>query len=281
MTNANRTVFDLDRIGGRKALSEVIDQVLAAGEEALQHYRKGNANHYENKPDHSPVTIADRAIEQRLRGFLLARFPQIGFLGEESGEVGMGERKMRFIVDPIDGTRAFIRGLQTWSVIVGLEADGEPVLAVVFMPAAGNLYVAVKGEGAFGNGKPLRVSAIDSLQLALVSHGGLNQFTSTGFERVLPALAGASYSQRGFADFDGHRTVLHGNADAMLDPGVKPWDLCATAVLVREAGGTMTSFEGEHTIYGGSALISNGLIHQQLLDIISRSKEPESIGQTG
>ncbi len=275
MTRAKNTLFDLDRIGGRRALSELTDEVLAAGQQALQHYRSGAAKHYTNKPDHSPVTEADKSVEQRLRAFMVKRFPQIGFLGEETGEIENKTQSMRFIVDPIDGTRAFIRGLKTWSVIVGLEAEGEPVLAVVFMPAADDLYVAVKGEGAFCNGRPLKVSAVDTLHSALISHGGLNQFTSTGFERVLIQLADKSYTQRGLADFDGHRAVLHANADAMLDPGVKPWDLCATAVLVREAGGELTSFKGEPTIYGQSALISNGLIHQELLDIIRGSQERE------
>lgn len=275
MSRAKRTLFDLDRIGGRRALSELIDEVLAAGDEALQYYRSGANKNYTNKSDHSPVTEADRSVEQRLRTFVVKRFPEVGFLGEETGEITNKEQSMRFIVDPIDGTRAFIRGLKTWSVIVGLEAETEPVLAVVFMPAADELYVAVKGDGAYCNGRPLRVSQVDAMQRALISHGGLNQFTSTGFERVLTKLADSSYSQRGFADFDGHRAVLHANADAMLDPGVKPWDICATAVLVREAGGELTSFDGSPSIYGGSALISNGLIHQQLLNIIRDSKERE------
>jgi len=276
VSRANRTFFDLDRVGGRRVLSELIDEVLAAGNEALQYYRSGAAKNYMNKPDHSPVTEADRSVEQRLRTFMVKRFPEVGFLGEETGETTNKEHSMRFVVDPIDGTRAFIRGLKTWSVIVGLEAEGEPVLAVVFMPASDELYVAVKGDGAFYNGRPMRVSQVDAIERALISHGGLNQFTSTGFGRVLTKLADSSYSQRGFADFDGHRAVLHANADAMLDPGVKPWDICATAVLVREAGGELTSFDGLPSIYGGSALISNGLIHQQLLNIIRDSKEKES-----
>jgi histidinol phosphatase-like enzyme (inositol monophosphatase family) len=272
VSGARNTFFDLDRIGGRRVLSELIDEVLAAGEEALRYYRSGAAKYYTKKPDRSPVTEADKSVEQRLRAFMAKRFPEVGFLGEETGEMGNKEQGMRFVVDPIDGTRAFIRGLKTWSVIVGLEADREPVLAVVFMPAADDLYVAVKGDGAFYNGRPLRVSQVDAVEQALISHGGLNQFTSTGFDRVLTELANNSYSQRGFADFDGHRMVLHGNADAMLDPGVKPWDICATAVLVREAGGELTSFDGLPSIYGGSALISNRLIHQQLLNIIRDSK---------
>jgi histidinol-phosphatase len=268
----NCDAFDLDRIGGRRALKELIDEILAAGEEALQQYRTGIAKNYTIKTDHSPVTVADQMVEQRLRDFLSKRFPEAGFLGEETGEIANTESRLRFIVDPIDGTRAFIRGLRSWSVIVGLEADNEPVLGIVFMPAADELFIAVKGEGAFANGRPLRVSTVDTLDQALISHGGLNQFTTTGNDRVLIALANNSYSQRGFADFEGHRMVLRGHADAMLDPGVKPWDLCATAVLVREAGGEITSFNGANTIYGGSAIISNSLVHEQLLDLIRGSQ---------
>ena len=271
MSQPNSTAFDLDRIGGRRALSDLISEVLAAGEEALQQFRAGAARNYLTKPDHSPVTAADRLVESRLRGFIERRFPPIGFLGEESGQTDKTPSGMRFIVDPIDGTRAFIRGLSGWAVLVGLEAQDEPVLGIAFMPASDLLYVAVKGEGAQANGRPLRVSAIDSVDTALISHGGLQQFTNAGVEHLLPEIARCSYSQRGFADFGGYGTVLEGKADAMVDPDVKPWDLCAPAILIREAGGAFTSFEGEHTIYGGSALASNGLIHGQLLEMIRKA----------
>ncbi len=271
--------FDLDRIGGRRALRGLISEILAAGEDALRLYSGGAAARVQAKPDRSPVTEADRAVEERLRAYLSKHFPMAGFLGEETGRAESRDG-MRFVVDPIDGTRAFIRGLDTWSILVGLEAgraspsgdarasDAEPVVGIAYMPAAEELYVGVLGDGADVNGRPLHVSAVQSLDAALVCHGQLQQFTDAQLGPLLARLGERIYTCRGLADFDGYRQVLHGRADAMVDPGVKPYDVCPAYVLVREAGGRFTSMSGEATIHGGSGLASNGLVHDALLDVI-------------
>lgn len=255
--------FDLDLLGGESCFADLITEVVSAGEDALAQFREGVASSVKIKPDRSPVTLADHHVETRLRAFLARRVPQAGILGEETGG---GEQAMalRFIVDPIDGTRAFIRGIPTWSVLVGVEHHGEPAAGIAFMPALGELFVAVRGHGATGNGRPLHVSATASLADAMVCHGSLAQFTDNRVERALGALARASYSQRGHADFDGYRAVLRGQADAMVDPGIQPWDVCAVAVLIREAGGTFTALDGRPTIYGPGAIASNGKIHDEL-----------------
>ncbi len=223
--------FDLDRIGGRRALAALIDEVLASGEEAMRLFGNGAANRTRRKPDRSPVTEADEAVEKRLLAYLRDRYPEAGFLGEETGSSGPAEAGLRWVVDPIDGTRAFIRGIPTWSILLGLEADGEPVLGLAYMPAADDLFVAVSGEGAWGNGRPLHVSQVDSLADCAVSHGALSQFTDLQLGDLLPRLGEETYTQRGFADFDGYRQLLWGRVDAMIDPGVAPWDVCAAAVL--------------------------------------------------
>jgi histidinol-phosphatase len=264
--------FDLDRIGGPLALAALVQEVLAAGDEALEVFYSAAGRRGQAKPDRSPVTEADRRVEQRLRSFLTERFPEAGFLGEETGSADP-DASLRFIVDPIDGTRAFVRGLGTWSILVGLEADSEAAIGIAHFPVSGDLFVAVRGHGAQANGRPARVSQVDALDAALICHGGLQQFTEAGLGRLLLALGEQTYTQRGFADFDGYRQLLLGRADAMLDPGVKPWDVCAAAVLVREAGGTFTSLQGQPTIHGGSGLASNGHLHQALLDLV-RSSQP-------
>lgn len=261
--------FDLDRMGGRPALRALVNEVIAAGEEALRLQRAGVGAEYEVKPDLSPVTEADQAVESRLRTFAKSRFPTFAFLGEEEGESGGEDADTRFVVDPIDGTRAFIRGLPTWSILVGLEDAHGPAVGVAFLPAAGDLFVGVRGDGAEGNGRPLRVSSVKALEGALVCHGGLQQFSESGLTDLLPVLATQTYTQRGFADFDGYRQLLLGRADAMIDPGVKAWDICAAAVLVREAGGQLTSIDGEDTIRGGSALASNGHLHDALVGLLA------------
>lgn len=254
--------FDADRIGGLGALQGLADLVVRAGEIALQHFSRGVAT--EIKPDRSPVTAADREVELAIHDYVTEHYPHAEFHGEETGRHG-DNAELRFIVDPIDGTRAFVRGLPTWSVLLGIEVDGAPVVGLAYMPAVGDLFVGVLGEGTTHNGKPTHVSKVTSLRDATVMHGSLQQFTETGVSHALVRLADACDSARGYPDFDGYRQVLLGRADAMVDPGVKPWDICAAAVLIREAGGRLTSMTGEETIYGGTAVASNGAIHNDLI----------------
>lgn len=261
--------FDLDRIGGRTALRDLVDEVERAGEDALRLQRAGAGARYESKPDTTPVTEADRAVETRLRRFCAERFPDVPLLGEEEGETGTdADAALRFIVDPIDGTRPFIRGLPTWSILVGLEDARGPALGIALMPGRGDLFVGVRGDGAYGNGRPLHVSAVSSVAHAFVCHGGLEQFTAPGFDALLPRIASHGWMQRGLGDMEGYRQVLRGTADAMLDVDVEPWDLCAPAVLVREAGGRFTSLEGGDTIHAGTAVASNGALHAELLRVL-------------
>ncbi|MGB8221979.1 MAG: inositol monophosphatase family protein [Polyangiales bacterium] len=258
--------FDIDRIGGLRAMRALEDVVIRAGDTAMKHFRRGVIP--EKKPDRSPVTAADREVERAIREHVLRAHPDAEFYGEETGRHG-DNPGLRFIVDPIDGTRAFVRGFPTWSVLLGIESDGIPVAGVAYMPAEGDLFAAVQGQGATHNGTSLRVSRVSPLSDATVTHGCLQQFTECGVGDALIRLAGACDSARGFADFDGYRQVLLGRSDAMVDPGVKPYDICAPAVLIREAGGRFSSLSGEETIYGGSAIASNGLIHDELVAALS------------
>jgi histidinol-phosphatase len=258
--------FDIDRIGGVRALRALEEVVVRAGDTALKHFQQGVVP--EKKPDRSPVTAADREAERTIREYVFTQFPQAEFFGEETGREG-DNPELRFIVDPIDGTRAFVRGLPTWSVLVGIESAGVPVVGIAYMPAAGDLFSAVHGHGATHNGAGVRVSAVSPLADATVTHGCLQQFTENGFGDSLIRLAAACDSARGFPDFDGYRQVLLGRSDAMVDPGVQPYDVCAPAVLIREAGGRFTSLQGEDTIYGGGAIASNGVIHDDLVAALS------------
>lgn len=258
--------FDLDRIGGRPALDRLVDVVVEAGDEARRMFERGQAR-VETKPDRTPVTLADKMVEDRIRAFLAEAHPSAGFLGEETGASGP-TGAMRFVLDPIDGTRAFVRGLDTWSVLLGLEAEGVPSIGVAYLPAARDLFVGVRGHGAYDNGRACRVSRVTMLADATITHGVVAQFTDNGLGALLPRLAEKA-STRGLSDFDGYRQLLRGKVDAMVDPGVKPWDLCAPAVLVREAGGWLTSLAGEETIHGGSGVATNGLVHAELLALLA------------
>ena len=265
LSDMSDTKFDPDRIGGVAGIRALEELVVRGGETALKHFRDGVG--VDRKPDRSPVTVADHEVEQLIRTQLLSTYPDAEFYGEETGSHGENPA-LRFIVDPIDGTRAFVRGLPTWSVLLGLEVYGVPALGIAYMPASQDLFVAVQGEGATHNGRTAHVSKVSRLDDALISHGALQQFYETDLFGGLERLAGATDSMRGFADFDGYRQVVLGRADAMVDPGVKPYDVCAAAVLIREAGGKLTSLSGEETIYGGGAVASNGLLHDDVLRLI-------------
>ncbi|MFT3921414.1 MAG: inositol monophosphatase family protein [Myxococcales bacterium] len=255
-------------LGGRPAFDDLIDAVLRAGDLAISLYRAGASERAETKPDRSPVTEADRAVEAAIAKVVAERFPQAAFFGEETG----GERArvggLRFVVDPIDGTRAFLRGMPSWSILIGIEHDGEPLAGIAYMPALGELFTAVRGEGAYANGRPIRLSRVSKLENALICHGGLAQFTDDGREALLGKLARATYTQRGLADFASYRALLLGQADAVVDPAVQPYDVAAAAAILREAGGQLTSLTGEPTIYGPGALASNGHLHGELVALL-------------
>jgi histidinol-phosphatase len=247
-------------------LQAAVAAARAAGEIAMRHFRTDLA--VETKPDHSPVTEADRACERRIVEILLSEFPDYGLCGEEQGEQP-GKTARRWIIDPIDGTKSFVRGIPFFATLIGLEQDGEIVLGVVHAPAMGELLFATKGGGAYDErGKRLEVSRIDRLSAAMVSFGGLEMFRRAGrwasFERLVDSTA----RQRGYGDYLGSTAVIRGWSEAMLELDVKPWDLAPLKILVEEAGGRMTDFTGRATIYGGSAVVTNGRIHDQVLEIL-------------
>jgi len=247
-------------------LQAAVAAARAAGEIAMRHFRTDLA--VETKPDHSPVTEADRACERRIVEILLSEFPDYGLCGEEQGEQP-GKTARRWIIDPIDGTKSFVRGIPFFATLIGLEQDGEIVLGVVHAPAMGELLFATKGGGAYDErGKRLEVSRIDRLSAAMVSFGGLEIFRRAGrwasFERLVDSTA----RQRGYGDYLGSTAVIRGWSEAMLELDVKPWDLAPLKILVEEAGGRMTDFTGRATIYGGSAIVTNGRIHDQVLEIL-------------
>jgi histidinol-phosphatase len=244
----------------------------AAGEIALRHFRTDLA--VETKADRSPVTEADRACERRIVEILRAGFPEYGFCGEEMGEQP-GRTTKRWIVDPIDGTKSFVRGIPFFATLIGLEEDGEVTAGVVYAPATGDLLHARKGQGAFDEaGNRLRVSEVSSLATSMVSFGGLDIFRRRGYWRAIERIVEASARQRGYGDYLGSAAVIHGWSEAMIELDVKPWDLAPLKILVEEAGGKLTDVTGRATIYGGSAVVTNGRIHDEVVEILRSSAAP-------
>ncbi|MEB2285252.1 MAG: hypothetical protein B6D46_02445 [Polyangiaceae bacterium UTPRO1] len=232
-----------------------------AGRFALDHFKTRLA--VEAKADGSPVTIADRGAEERLRRVLGAAFPADGILGEELGRTD-GASGRRWIIDPIDGTQSFIRGVPLWGVLVALEDHGECVLGVVALPALDETLWAVRGQGAFVNGAPARV-APTALADATVctSDASPRHFGGryAGFERLLRAAA----RHRGWGDCYGYALVATGRAEVMLDPVLNPWDAAAVKPIVEEAGGCFCAWDGTPTIYGGAGLAMPAALRADVL----------------
>lgn len=249
-----------------RALEAALEAAKAAGVVALRYFR-GDVQ-VMLKADQTPVTQADREAEQAIVERLRAAFPDVGVLGEEHGAHGGQTR--RWIVDPIDGTKNFIRGIPFWATLIALEEDGEVTLGVVHAPATGDLLWARRGAGAFANGRPLRVSGIDRLEHATLLHSSLRYMRPpAGYWDGFLDLVDRTERTRGFGDYFGYTFVLHGQAELMLEADLKPWDLAPFKVLFEEAGGRLTDFEGRPTIYSGSALASNGRLHAEALALLN------------
>ncbi len=222
----------------------------------------------ERKPDESPVTVADRETEQELRTSLRRLFPNDGFLGEEYGDAP-GTSGFRWVIDPIDGTRSFVRGIPLWATMVGLEYKDEQIAGVVAAPALGHTWHALRGGGAFRDGKPIRVSGGDDLGKALIFYSGLTYFVKAGREETFLDLVRRAERVRGFGDFYGFVLVAQGSGEAIVDTGVHAWDVAAARPVVEEAGGRLTAWDGTATIHRPDVLASNGRLHGALLDVIN------------
>jgi histidinol-phosphatase len=251
-------------VTGDALLAAALDAARAAGAIALRYFRQDVE--VTLKPDHTPVTRADREAEEAIVARLGPSFPGIGFLGEEFG--ARGEQRRRWIIDPIDGTKNFVRGIPYWATLLALEEDGEVTLGVVHAPAAGDLLWARRGGGAFADGRPLRVSTLDRLGDATLLHSSLTDFFP-GHWAGLRRLAEGTDRSRAFGDYFGYTFVLRGQAELMVEADLKPWDLAPFAVLFPEAGGRLTDFEGRPTIYSGTAVASNGHLHAQALAVLT------------
>ncbi len=251
-----------------KRLETAITAARAAGEVALRYFR--TALVVERKADHSPVTVADRECERRIVEVLSGAFPDYGVVGEEFGtRPGAGAR---WIVDPIDGTKSFIRGIPYFATLIGLEEEGEITLGVIYAPAVDDLLYARKGEGAFDRSGRIHVSERRTLAESMMVFGGLNVLRQTGHWPALEKLVEVTARQRGYGDYFGHTFVARGQAEVMLEVDLKPWDMAALKIIVEEAGGRFTDFRGVPTIYNGSAVASNGLVHDQVLDILAHRR---------
>ena len=221
----------------------------------------------ETKPDLTPVTDADRSTEELLRSSLTAHRPDDSVFGEELGGTPAFTGR-QWVLDPIDGTKNFVRGVPVWSTLIALLVDGTPVVGVVSAPALARRWWAGEGEGAFtsfgGAARRISVSGVDDLASASLSFSDL----TTGWDGKRPRfieLTDAVWRVRADGDFWSYCLVAEGAVDIATEPEAKPWDLAPLDVLVREAGGSFTNFQGRRGPHGGSAVATNGLLHDAVL----------------
>jgi histidinol-phosphatase len=248
-------------------LSELAKEVLPLVQEAggIAHsYFCSQTLRIDTKGDGSPVTQADRETEERLRLRLAALGNSFGMIGEEFGEEG-ADREFVWVIDPIDGTRAFTRGLPCWALLLALLHRGQPVMGFLLGPALGVLASAWKGGGTFINGLPVRVSRVASLRQSLISMGSLEVLDRQPWRKHALGLMGATWHCRSHGESTGYLELMRGRCDAVIEPEASLWDLAALKILVEEAGGKFTSLQGQDTAAGGSALATNGLLHDEIL----------------
>lgn len=224
---------------------------------SLPRFRARDAR-VETKPDLTPVTDVDRAVEQALRGHIERERPGAAVFGEELGGTS-AQGGERWIIDPIDGTRNFVRGIPIYATLVALERGGDVGVGVASAPAIGRRWWAHRGEGAHGgiDGRRLHVSAVSRIEDAVFSYASLHDGVAE--------LAGRAWHARTFSDFWQHVLVAEGAADAAVDHVVSPWDVAAVKVIVEEAGGRCTDLAGRPGIDGGSLISTNGLLHDEIL----------------
>jgi histidinol phosphatase-like enzyme (inositol monophosphatase family) len=263
-----------------------MDLAVAAGRTTLKYFRTDRYQ-VERKRDKSPVTAADKEAEQVVRDMISHRFPVDAILGEEFGVVA-GDSQYEWIIDPIDGTKSFISGVPLYSTLVGMTEGGVPVIGVIAIPALGELIIAAKGLGAWYGAKPLnsmgaepsvfgaelvpmvraKVSTQPRLEDGLLLTSQADNFARRHAQSAYSRLESAAYITRTWGDGYGYLMVATGRAEVMIDPIVNPWDVAAVAPVVMEAGGRFSTWSGAYDIRESHCIGSNGLVHDQVLDVL-------------
>jgi histidinol-phosphatase len=255
-------------------LRRLLDLALAIADEAdeiaLAHFRRDVE--VKQKPDRTYVTAADTAIERLVRERISLAHPDHGFVGEEYGTEAGGGRA-RWYVDPIDGTHNYIRGIPVFGLLLALEIDGELGLSVMSAPALRERWYARRGGGAWAVGaagqegpRRIHVSSVERLEDAQIVYGSWQDLETTGRAPGFQGLLRDAWRERGFGDFWGYALVAEGAADVMVEADVSTWDLAAPFVIVEEAGGRMTDFDGQRRIDTRTVLATNGRLHDEVLD---------------
>lgn len=258
-----------------KELTFAIDICKQVAELALDHLKKGIE--VVTKSDGTPVTKADQECERLIRNALAREFPDDAILGEEEGGSFDAETSGRrtWIIDPIDGTSNFVRGVPFFATLLALYQDGHVRVGIVNAPATGEMYYAQTGGGAFKNGKRIKVSDISDLSKAQLNVGELKTIQTLGIWKGFESLVSQTNRQRGYGDYLSLGQVFEGKAEMALEAIAKPWDIAPMKVLAEESGGKYTDMEGGQSVFKGGCFVSNGHLHDIALDILLSKRKPQ------
>jgi histidinol-phosphatase len=226
-----------------------------------------------SKPDLTPVSDADRAVEKAIRATLARTRPRDGVLGEEFGvtEAAAGRGTRQWVIDPIDGTKNFVRGVPVWATLIALMDGDEPVVGLVSAPALGRRWWAATGHGAYAGrhtaaATPISVSGVRRIADASFCYSSLTGWEQNGRLGAVLDLMRSAWRSRGFGDFYGYVLVAEGGMDIMVEPELSLWDVAALVPIITEAGGSFTDLDGRPGPAGGSAVATNGKLHPDVLD---------------
>lgn len=251
--------------------SILLNEIAEEAETIAMRYFRSSGLRVERKPDGTAVTPADRAVEEMARSKVAQSGLALDVLGEEMGGSNAKSPivgRARMIIDPIDGTEEFSRGIPTFGTLMGIEEGGEIVAAMVSAPGLHSRWWAYRGEGAYRDGKRLHVSNVDKLKDSMVFTTGTGPSKNAADQAKIRRLQDVARSSRSFGGFWQHMLVAEGAIEAALDWTSKPWDLAPLGIIVEEAGGRSTNANGERTIYTGQLISTNGKIHDEVLKLL-------------
>src|SRR6202795_3369698 len=260
-------------MGFREEYGELLEAIAQQADAIAMRYFRAEELRIERKGDGTAVTQADRAVEEMARARVAASGLALDVLGEEMGGGGAKSPstsgRARMIIDPIDGTEEFSRGIPTFGTLMGIESNGEIVAGMVSAPGLHSRWWAYRGEGAYRDGKRLHVSNVTTLSKAMVFTTGTGPSKNAHDLAKIRELLDAARNSRSFGGFWQHMLVAGGAVDATLDWTSKPWDLAPLGIIVEEAGGHSTNLRGERTIYTGQLVSTNGKIHDEVLKLLA------------
>lgn len=261
----------------QKSLLRLVEREIFRCRLLALHYFRSASLQVERKPDRSPVTVADRLIEERLRHFLAKAFPGEAIIGEELGGSGRAGGTY-WTIDPIDGTRAFSRGLPSWGIMVGKVESGRAVLGVCDFPAIATTIAAAAGiapyERTRGKVIPLpRPRRVNGLEEAVIFHGGARWWLPTPYHRGFNRIISDCYLERAYGDCYGYLWALRGFADAVLDYGVKRWDMVPLAAIAQATGRVLVDFNGQPSFIGPDTLMAHPFFARTLVQILKAKRQ--------